>query len=258
LYAADAVFAIKRGVIALWPGLILSVTIDIQEVKVPLRVEFHCHTYYSKDSLARPEDLLAACRRKGIDRLVITDHNAIAGALYARQMDPERIIIGEEVMTQKGELLAAFVTERIPPHLPPQEAIQRLREQGAFISVSHPFDAQRHGAWNQADLEEITPLVDAIETFNSRCNLSEYNRLAAEYARQRGLQGTCGSDAHAVFELGRAVMILPDFESAESLRAAMPAVRFESRLSSPWVHFFSVYARWVKAWNPEKYPRPGI
>ena len=45
-----------------------------------LRVEFHCHTIYSKDSLTRPMDLVKTCQRKGIDRVIVTDHNTIAGA----------------------------------------------------------------------------------------------------------------------------------------------------------------------------------
>ncbi|MBM3126297.1 MAG: PHP domain-containing protein, partial [Chloroflexi bacterium] len=44
-------------------------------------LEFHCHTHVSKDSLVRPADLVKACRSKGIDRVVITDHNSIRGAL---------------------------------------------------------------------------------------------------------------------------------------------------------------------------------
>ncbi len=215
-----------------------------------VKVEFHCHTVFSKDSLLRPEDLLAACVRKGIGRVVITDHNAIAGALRASELDPQRVIVGEELMTQKGELLASFVQERVPPGLPPLEAIARLREQGAFISVSHPFDAQRNGAWKLADLEEIAPLVDAIETFNARCLSGEYNRRAQEYARQRGLAGTAGSDAHAAFELGRATLLLPEFEGAAGLRGVIRQGRFEGRLSSPWVHWVSVYARWRKSFSP--------
>ena len=76
-----------------------------------LRVEFHCHTRFSKDSLAKPEALLVTCRKKGIDRLVISDHNTTAGARYAQRLDPERVIVGEEIMTQAGELLAFFVEE---------------------------------------------------------------------------------------------------------------------------------------------------
>jgi predicted metal-dependent phosphoesterase TrpH len=52
-----------------------------------LRVEFHCHTILSKDSLTRPRDLVDACRRKGIDRVVVTDHNTIAGAQAAQALD---------------------------------------------------------------------------------------------------------------------------------------------------------------------------
>ena len=130
-----------------------------------LRVEFHCHTRLSKDSLLSPEGLLAACRRKQIDRVVITDHNTIAGALIAKQLDPTRVIIGEEILTQDGELLAAYVTEEVPRGLPAAETIARLREQGAFISVSHPFDVMRSGHWEADNLLRILPLVDAIETF---------------------------------------------------------------------------------------------
>src|SRR3990172_2332439 len=110
-----------------------------------LRVELHCHTVYSKDSLLRPERLLDTCRRKGIDRVAITDHNTTLGGLDAQHLDPGRAIVGEEIMTQGGELLAYFVSQEVPPGLPPLEAIHRLREQGAFISVSHPCDQLRNG-----------------------------------------------------------------------------------------------------------------
>ncbi len=120
-----------------------------------LRIEFHCHTIYSKDSLTRPEDLVKTCRRKGIDRVVVTDHNTIAGARAAQVIDPELVIVGEEIMTTRGEILAAFVSEEIPKGLTPGETIRRLKDQGAFISVSHPFDRWRSGHWQEEDLLEI-------------------------------------------------------------------------------------------------------
>lgn len=212
-----------------------------------LRVEFHCHTAWSKDSLTTPEALLAACRRKGIDRVVVTDHNNIGGALAAQKLDPRRVIVGEEIKTEKGELLAAFVTEEVPKGLPPLEAIRRLRRQGAFISVSHPFDRARNGAWALPDLQEIAPLVDAIEVFNARCMGAEANRLAQDFARAHGLAGTAGSDAHAAFELGAAHLLLPEFEGVEGLKKVITEAQVVGRLSPWWVHFASLYARWKKA-----------
>jgi predicted metal-dependent phosphoesterase TrpH len=211
-----------------------------------LRVEFHCHTVASRDSLAQPEALLAACRRRGIDRVVITDHNTIAGACLTKELDPERVIVGEEIMTTGGELLAAFVVEHVPPGLSPKETITALRDQGAFVSVAHPFDRNRKGHWALPALLEIVPLVDAIEVFNSRCISAHFNDEAQAFAREHGLRGTVGSDAHAIFEVGRATMLLPDFENAASLAEGLGQARFETRLSSPLVHLTSRYAVWRK------------
>jgi len=210
-----------------------------------LTVEFHCHTNASLDSRMTPEELLAACRQRRIDRVVVTDHWSIAGALAAQKLDPERVIIGEEVLTDKGELLAAFVTEEIPRWTPYREAISRLRDQGAFISVSHPFDPRR-SRWTLEDLEELAPLVDAIETFNSRNLSPKFNEDAVHFAQRFRLPGTAGSDAHTADEVGRAVMRLPDFADAEGLRRAIGQAEFRTQSSGPWVRLAS---RWAKIVN---------
>jgi hypothetical protein len=209
-------------------------------------VEFHCHTRYSKDSLTPPERLVKVCRRKGIDRVIVTDHNSIAGARAAQALDPELVIVGEEIFTTRGELLAAFVTEEVPAGLSPQETIHRLKGQGAFISVSHPFDVQRGGHWDQADLLEILPQLDAIEVFNSRCWSPEFNRQAQQFAEQHDVPGTVGSDAHAALELGRAVLLLEPFQGPEELRSVIRQGIPEVRWSPPWFHLISRYAVLLK------------
>lgn len=207
-----------------------------------LSVEFHCHTVFSPDSLTSPRRLVEACRRKGIDRVVVTDHNTIAGALAAQKLDPERVIVGEEIMTTRGELLAAFVREQVPPNLSPQETLRRLKDQDAFISVSHPFDRLRNGAWREEDLLEILPQVDAVEVFNSRCLRVRFNREAQAFAEKHRLPGTVGSDAHAAFEVGRSVLLLEPFEGPEGMRKVVRRGVPRTTLSSPWVHFISRYA----------------
>ena len=211
-----------------------------------LRVEFHCHTIASKDSITRPRVLVDTCRRKGIDRVVITDHNSIAGARASHTLDPERVIVGEEVMTTRGEILAAFVSEEIPKDLSPQETIRRLKDQGAFISVSHPFDRWRAGGWQEDDLLQILPQVDAIEVYNSRCMSPGFNREAREFAEKHDLAGTVGSDAHAAFELGRSLMLLEPFEGPEGLRKVIRAGIPQVRWSPPWFHITSRYASLYK------------
>jgi hypothetical protein len=214
-----------------------------------LLVEFHCHTNASKDSLLRPEELIAAARARGINRLIITDHNTIVGARLAQQLDPNLVIVGEEIMTTHGEILAAYVSEEIPAGLSPQETIRRLRQQGAFVSVSHPFDKMRSGGWREQDLLEILPLVDAIEVFNSRCMWPRFNREARRFAERYDLAGTVGSDAHAAFEVGRSLMRLEPFDGPDEMRRVIRRGVPLTRWSPPWFHFSSRYATIRKGMN---------
>lgn len=214
-----------------------------------ITLEFHCHTSASKDSLTRPEDLVNTARRKGLARLVITDHNSIQGALAAQRLDPGLVIVGEEIMTTRGEILAAFVQEEIPPGLTPEETIKRLKEQGAFISVSHPYDTHRKGGWKEADLLEIIPHVDAIEIFNSRCMDPRFNHRAELFAQQYNLAGTVGSDAHGAFEVGTSVMLLDPFEGPDGMRKVIRQAKFRTKLSPWWVHLVSRYASIKKKIN---------
>jgi len=205
-------------------------------------LETHCHTCYSPDSLTSPADLLTACRRRGIDRIVITDHNTIEGALRAKELMPDMVIVGEEIKTQQGELLAFFVEEEVPRELHAFDAIDRLRAQRAFISVSHPFDVTRSGHWSLEDLLSIAPWVDAIEVFNARCFSARFDERAAAFAAQQGLAGTAGSDAHSVIELGRGKMELPAFHDIVSFREAIPQAVLHMQRSRPWVRLISRYA----------------
>jgi predicted metal-dependent phosphoesterase TrpH len=218
------------------------------------RVELHAHTYHSKDCLLEPHQIIDACRKKGIDKLAVTDHNSIAGALELQQMAPDLILIGEEIMTTQGELLAFFLQEWVPPGLDPRETIERLRAQGAFISVSHPFDRLRHGAWQESDLVQIINDVDGLEVFNARCIFNADNAAALAMAQRHGKLSTVGSDAHTARELGRAMVEIEPFDSPEAFRSNLAAAQFYTNLSSVWIHFASTYAKWIRRLRIRRQP----
>src|SRR6185503_8867121 len=143
----------------------------------------------------------------------------------------------------QGELLAYFVQEVIPAGLSPAETITRLRAQGAAISVSHPFDRLRGGAWREADLAAIVALVDALEVFNARCLFPADNARALAFAVEHGKLGTVGSDAHSHRELGRAVLRMPPATTGAELTAGLAGAERRTRLSSPAIHFTSRFAK---------------
>ncbi|MFC2064151.1 PHP domain-containing protein [Chloroflexota bacterium] len=208
-------------------------------------VDFHVHTNYSKDSLTPPGALLQKLAKK-VDRIVITDHNTIRGAVEAKKINSEHVIVGEEIMTTKGEILAIFVQEEVPAGLPPHEVLQRLRDQNAFVSVSHPFDTFRHGSWELEDLIAILPHIDAIEGFNSRVMTNRANRSAMEFAKEYKLMITAGSDAHTTFEVGKAGILLPEFSDPNQLRINIKEGTLVAKRSPWWVHLLSTLAKYQK------------
>ena len=211
-----------------------------------LKVDFHTHTFRSKDSVTSIEDLIKAARRRCLDRVVVTDHNTLRGALEAAAAAPGLVIPGEEVQTTKGEFLAAYVTSEVPRGLAPLEALKRLKDQGAFVSISHPFDPHRSG-WKLETLEMLASQVDAIETLNARVIKSRHNLLAQQFASKHGLAGTAGSDGHHPSEIGRVYSLLPEFHDADSLRSAIKSAQNCGEVSSPLVHLYSTRAKVIKA-----------
>ncbi len=211
-----------------------------------IRVELHLHTCYSKDSLVRPERLIRYCRKKGIDKFAVTDHNEIDGAFEAQAVAPENVIVGEEILTTEGELLGYFMTEKIPAGLTPMEVIERLRAQGAVISVAHPFDTVRSKHWTRESLLAIAPYLDAIEVFNSRCMTIKPNNEAKTFAEEEGLLGTVGSDAHVLWEVGRSTLVMPDFHGPDEFKLALAQAEQDVRLSPYFVHGLSKSASYIK------------
>ncbi len=211
------------------------------------RVELHCHSRYSFDSLTSPEAIVAACQERGIDRIAITEHNNIAGALAVQQLAPELVIVGEEIKTGEGEVIAWFVCEEVPRGLSLAETIARLKDQGAVIGVPHPLDSLRGGsALGLEATLRIIDQVDAIEVLNARCVRAFDNTAARKLAREHGKLMTAGSDAHSAGEIGTATVLMPPFHDAESFRASLARGTIEGGRSSQVVRFYSTYAKLYK------------
>lgn len=209
-------------------------------------VDLHSHTLWSKDCVTSFETILKVCAERSIDRIAITDHNTADGALALQQLAPDRIIVGEEIMTTQGELLAYFVRETVPAGLTPEVTIRRLRDQGAIISISHPFDRLRKGAWSEVNLLKIIDKVDAIEIFNARCIYPVDNARAQAFARQHQLIGTAGSDAHTPMEYGRGMVRMRPFINQAEFLIALHDADMIQHLSPVYVHVGSKIAKWSK------------
>jgi predicted metal-dependent phosphoesterase TrpH len=187
-----------------------------------VRVDMHMHTMWSGDATTTPEELVLAVAESGIDVLCITDHGTINGARELGERLGCRVVVGEEVRTQAGEIIGLFLTERLPFGLPPDRAVSMIRDQGGIVYVPHPFDPMRH-CMKEDVLERlaIEGALDAVEVLNAKVSLGHLNRRAAAFAATHGLVGGAGSDAHEPSAIGAAYVEMPDFTDAASFLAGL-------------------------------------
>ena len=207
---------------------------------VPLiRIDLHSHTHFSADAGTTPAELVERAAECGIDRIAVTDHGEIEGASRARELDPDRVIVGEEIRCAgRTELIGLFLRERIPYGLSVEETAERIRDQGGLVYAPHPFAYAWHPGWHAA---RALAVADIVEGFNSRAFLPTWNRLALRHARLRGIPAAASSDAHFPREIGRAYTELPEFDDPATLLTALAAAApVGLRTGSPWIHVASV------------------
>ncbi len=208
-------------------------------------VDLHMHTSASHDCRSDPDDVVRRARQIGLDRIAITDHDEIDGALAAHELDPELVIVGEEVRTSEGlDLIGLWLERRILPGGSFREVADAIHAQGGVVYVPHPFDS--HRGTSEPFLDGLADCVDAVEAFNARVHDESRNARAAAWARRHGLPSGAGSDAHTLREIGRARVLMAPFADSESFLQSLRSGRVEGRASSPLVH---VASTWAKLWK---------
>jgi predicted metal-dependent phosphoesterase TrpH len=194
------------------------------------RADLHMHSTYS-DGIGTIQQVLDyAQERTNLAVIALTDHDVIEGALRAREIWAKGnyrfdFIVGEEVSTRSGHLLALFIEKRIPPRLSMEESIDLIHAQGGLAVVAHPLNQLfRHSCPRQV-LDRIkasnSVWLDGIETWNaSFCGIYA-NRVAMRSNREGyGWPELGNSDAHTLSAIGSGCTWFPG-SSAADVRAAI-------------------------------------
>ena len=198
-----------------------------------IHADLHMHTEYSKDSTSTVEAILATAREVGLGAIAITDHNAIEGALRARDMagDDLTVIVAEEVMTQQGEVIGLFIEELIPKGHTFDETLSMIKEQGGLVYVPHPFDRLRTTPSYRLMVDNLHR-IDVVETFNARNMLPQFNLTAERFAAKYNVAAGAGSDAHVLPGLGTAMLRMPKFEGPDEFMASLREADIVTRRKS--------------------------
>jgi predicted metal-dependent phosphoesterase TrpH len=192
-----------------------------------VRVDCQLHTVWSGDASTTLDQLAERVAALGLGVVCITDHHTVEGARQAAEQGiGARVVVGEEIRTQAGELIGLFLAERVPYVLPVEEVVARIRGQGGLVYAPHPLDRHRRGL-GERGLDELAAKgsIDVVEVFNAKVREPVDNERAVAAARRHGLPGGAGSDAHDPEGLGAAYLEMPDFRDAAGFLAGLRSAR---------------------------------
>ncbi len=199
------------------------------------KADIHNHTTCS-DGLMTPEALVEyAATKTDLRVIAVTDHNTTEGGQIARAYRDAfaldfahlEVIVGQEVMSRDGDILALFIEQDIPGQLSAAESIERIHAQGGLAIAAHPyaFVVTRFGGGGMEGVKGLIHRLpfDGVEERNGTptellSNL--WTRL-----RNRGVarhSPTGGSDTHYLPTVGSTYTCFPG-KSAADLRRAIEA-----------------------------------
>lgn len=213
-----------------------------------IRMDLHCHSEASADCRTPLKALLERAIAKGIHVQAITDHNEIWGALKLRELaqgTPLTVIVGEEVSTREGEIIGLFLHEKIPAGLSPEETVERIKAQGGLVLLPHGFDPLKRHRLHPLALQRVADQIDIVESFNAHISRPTWNRRAAQWAKERGLPVSAGSDAHTLVSIGAAWVQTPA-RAVQTPQDLLVALR-EGTVMGEWTH--PAWAFVLKMWD---------
>ncbi len=213
------------------------------------KADMHLHTLYSDGTASVQAVLDHVERATDLDLVAITDHERIDGAQRAVEIHGEGdysfgLVIGEEITTRRGHVLALFITERIPALRPLAETIERIHDQGGLAIAPHAMapltpSLGRGSLLRTHHSTDARHRLDAIELMNpstaGRARRFSRRRLNDEVLR---LPAVGNSDAHVLEGIGTAWTWFPG-SGADDYRAAIAAAATRPD-GTYWSHLHNV------------------
>lgn len=210
-----------------------------------IKADLHMHTCFSMDSGNTIDDIVKKCTELKIDCVCICDHGTIEGAKKMKEIAPFKVIVAEEVLTPKGEIMGMFLKETIPSGTSVDETVARIKEQGGLVCIPHPIDVFRNSALETSEIIRLAEngSIDIIEVLNARTLRDKCIKASHDLSIKYGLPGSAGSDAHTISEIGKAFVEMEDFSTSSEFLNSLKHASIFGKRTGLLVHFYSLRER---------------
>ncbi len=193
------------------------------------RADLHIHTVASDGTADVVSIIEHVAARGDLDVIAITDHERIDAAVAGRSMAQDRglsleVVVGEEVTTLGGHLVALFIDRPIRPYRSLRTTIADVHDAGGLAIPAHPlvpYPLCAQGWVLRRLLDDPDPSVhpDALETFNPTALGRPWHDRVVRFATRHGLPMIGNSDAHALEAVGVGWTTFPGRTAGDLRRA---------------------------------------
>jgi predicted metal-dependent phosphoesterase TrpH len=193
------------------------------------RADLHIHTLASDGTAGIVDVLDHVQQATELDVIAITDHERVDAALVGRAMARDRglrfeVVVGEEVTTLGGHVLALWIEHRVRPFRSLRSTVAAIHDQGGIAIPAHPlvpYPLCAQGfALRRLLADEPRYRPDAIEAFNPTSLGRPWHDRVVRFADEHGVAKVGNSDAHALAAIGAGWTTFPGRSGAE-LRTAI-------------------------------------
>lgn len=191
-------------------------------------VDMHVHSVYSGESLSDPREMVDAALEQGLDGICVTEHESLSASAPFEDLKRKTrltILRGVELATDAGHMLVYGVSDADwrdwgkGQVCRAEDLVYRVRMMGGVVVPAHPYviTASCGGEpyWCSSspriEVNERAMAVRGIAALEV-CNGKHQkypvvSQILGCVARNMGLPGTGGSDAHVPEEIGRAYTV---------------------------------------------------
>lgn len=190
-----------------------------------LKFDMHCHTAEgSMDAHVGIGEYIQILKSRGFGGMLVTDHDSYEGYLTyknsSNKVEDFIVLQGIEYDTYDfGHMLIIMPQKFVPDvikmrGLTLKKLVKIVHFYGGILGPAHPCGERflsffTTGIFKDDKKAEFMKQFDFLEAYNA-CESEESNWCAAELAKEYGLPGTGGSDAHSRECVGMAYTMLPE------------------------------------------------
>jgi predicted metal-dependent phosphoesterase TrpH len=205
--------------------------VDMQHEATLSKADLHIHSG-AGDGVASVAQILDYVEQETDLKLIaITDHDLLEGALEARELAARKqyrfeIMVGMEITTLEGHLLAYDLEQPIRMLMPLARTIRLIHEQAGFCVVPHPMSWLTRSIGYRG-LRRLTEdlgndvTIEGLEVLNpTLAGRVIYQKVQTLNRERWHLAELGGSDAHSLEFIGSGYTLFPG-KSADDLRQAL-------------------------------------